>query len=414
MDELLTLDELSARVITELEHLNYAYNTVCGYRASFKRITRFAKSKGSDYFSEELGLLYLKERYNCELESFLQKQPQQAKHAIRSVRLLGDYQLHGIIVRRTVKTKSYVYPKQFENVLLAYDKECELKAYSLRGLRTRKQRLFFFIDYLNEQNISDINEINGALISGYLRTIVHHHEKSMAAILTTLRVFLRFLYLNGYTETDQSLNVPKYTKHYYPKVPTVWTADDVMALLATVDRANPVGKRDYAILLLVAKLGIRVGDLKNLKLSDLDWHKLEIHFTQQKTGNVITFPILDDVGWAIIDYLKEGRPKQSTSPHLFIRLHAPFVEFGKNANLHSIITKYIRNAGIEIPRQSRYGLHSLRHSLAGTLLEQGTPLPVISEILGHANPKSTAVYLRTSYKKLRLCTIDPEEVFMNE
>lgn len=414
MGELLTLDELSTKVIAELEHLNYAYNTICGYRASFKRITSFAKSKGSDYFSEEIGLLYLKERYDCELESFIQKQPQQAKQAIRSVRLLGDFQLHGIIVRRTVKTKAYVYPKKFEIVLLAYDKECELRAYSLRGLRTRRQRLFFFINYLNECNISDVKEIDGALISDYLRTIIHHHEKSMAAILTTLRVFLSFLYLNGYTETDQSLNVPKYTKHYYPKVPTVWTADDVKILLATVDRANPVGKRDYAILLLVAKLGIRVGDLKNLKLSDLNWHKQEIRFTQQKTGNVITFPILDDIGWAIIDYLKEGRPNQSTSPYLFIRLHAPFEEFGKNANLHSMITKYIRKAGIKVPRQSRYGLHSLRHSLAGTLLEQGTPLPVISEILGHANPKSTAVYLRTSYENLRLCTIDPEEVFMNE
>ena len=161
MDELLTLEELSAKVISELENLNYAYNTICGYRSSFKRITKFAKSKGCDYFTEEIGLLYLKEQYNCQLESFLQKQPQNVKHVIRSVRLLGDYQLHGVIIRRKVRTKAYEYPKQFENVLLAYEKECELRAYSLRGLRTRKQRLFFFIDYMDKQKISNVNEIDG-------------------------------------------------------------------------------------------------------------------------------------------------------------------------------------------------------------------------------------------------------------
>ena len=165
--------------------------------------------------------------------------------------------------------------------------------------------------------------------------------------------------------------------------------------------------------MLVAKLGIRVGDVKSLKLSDLDWHKQEICFIQEKTGNTINFPIIEDVGWAIIDYLKEGRPKQSTSKILFIRMHAPFEEFGQNANLHNIITKYTRKAGIKVPKGSRYGLHSLRHTLAGTLLAQGTPLPVISDILGHADPKSTAVYLRTSHENLRLCAIDPEEVFLN-
>lgn len=414
MNDLLTLKELSQKVIMELENLNYAYNTICGYRASFKRICNFAESIQTYYFTEELGLLYLNERYNCELESFTEKQPQKAKHAIRSVRLLGDYQLHGVVIRRMVKTKAYVYPKQFKSVLEAYERECELKAYSARGLRARKQRLFFFIDYLNEREILNVNEINGAIISDYVRTIVHHHEKSMAAILTTLRVFLRFLYLNEYTPSDQSLKVPRNTKYYYPKVPSVWKAEDVQTMLAIVDRGNPVGKRDYAILLLVAKLGIRVGDIKALKLTDFDWRKQEIKFFQEKTGNAVSYPILQDIGWAIIDYLKEGRPKASESPYLFIRMNAPFEAFGKNANLHTIITKYTRLAGIKVPKGNRCGLHSLRHTLAGTLLEQGIPLPVISDILGHADAKSTAVYLRTSFENLRVCTLDPEEVLQDE
>jgi len=414
MDDLLTLEELSKKVIKELENLNYTYNTICNYRTSFKRICNFAESVGTDYFTEEFGLLYLKKRYNCVLESFTQKQPQNVKHAIRSIRLLGDYQLHGVVIRRIIKTKAYVYPQQFKSVLVAYEKECELKAYTSRGLRTRKQRLFFFIDYLNERKILSVNEIDGVIISDYVRTIVHHHEKSMASILTTLRVFLRFLYLKNYTISDQSLNVPKNTRYYYPKVPCVWELEDVTKMLGMVDRGNPVGQRDYAILLLVAKLGIRVGDVKALKLADLDWHNQEIRFFQEKTGNAVTYPILKDIGWAIIQYLKEGRPKESTSPYLFIRMHAPFEEFGENANLYNMITKYTRLAGIKVPKGRRRGLHSLRHTLAGALLEQGTPLPIISDILGHANPKSTAVYLRTSFENLKVCALDPEEVLPND
>jgi site-specific recombinase XerD len=92
---------------------------------------------------------------------------------------------------------------------------------------------------------------------------------------------------------------------------------------------------------------------------------------------------------------------------------APFERFGENANLHNIISKYTRKAGIKIPKGKRHGLHSLRHTLAGTLLEQGTPLPVISEILGHINSKTTQKYLQIGIDELRKCSLDPDEVMKN-
>ncbi|WP_256832131.1 MULTISPECIES: site-specific integrase, partial [unclassified Paenibacillus] len=171
-------------------------------------------------------------------------------------------------------------------------------------------------------------------------------------------------------------------------------------------------KRDYAILLLVAKLGMRVSDIKALKLSDLNWETKTITIVQEKTKVGVTYPILHDVGWALIDYLRHARPI-CESPYVFVRLNAPFEAFGENANLHNIITQYIRLAGITVPRGKRHGLHSLRHSLASTLLEQGASLAVISEILGHVDSKSTAVYLHTDLNGLKSCALDPEEVFRN-
>lgn len=407
------IEELAAEVIKELEKLNYAYNTICGLRASFKRICAFAREKGEIYFSENLGRDYLKERYGCIIDYCQESFPKKGKQAIRSVRLLGDYQLHGVIVRRIVKRKGYVKPPQFEEVLTAYEKECESNQYSQRGMRTRLQRLFFFVDYLSLRKVMDVNEITPGIISDYVISISPKHEKSISSILTTLRVFLRFLYLNRYTEKDLSLSIPKQNKYHYPKVPSTWEQDEVKHMLDVIDRGSPLGKRDYALLLLVAKLGIRAGDIKALKLTDLNWDTKTITIMQEKTKVEITYPILHDVGWALIDYLQNARPVCDV-PYIFVRLNAPFKEFGENANLHNIITKYIRLAGITVPRGKRHGLHSLRHSLASTLLEQGEPLAVISEILGHMDSKSTSVYLHTDLNGLKACALDPEEVFRND
>ena len=406
------IEALAAEVIEKLKQVNYAYHTVCGYQRSFNRICAFARDGDELYFSEELGKEYLRKRYGCTVNYYLEAFPPQAKEAIRSVRLLGDYQLHGVIIRRIVKRKGYIKPPQFEEVLTAYEKECDNNEYSRRGMRTRLQRLFFFVDYLSLRKVIDIGGITPEIISNYVISIYPKHEKSIASILTTLVVFLRFLYLNGYIAKDLSLSVPKQNKYYYPAVPSTWDPTEVKRMLEAVDRGSPLGKRDYAILLLVAKLGIRAGDIKALKLSDLNWTAKTITITQEKTDIEVTYPILHDVGWALIDYLQNSRSVCET-PYLFVRLHAPFEAFGENANLHNIITKYTRLAGITVPHGKRHGLHSLRHSLASTLLEQGASLAVISEILGHVDSKSTSVYLHTDLNGLRACALDPEEVFQN-
>ncbi|MGY1423915.1 site-specific integrase [Bacillus cereus] len=412
MENRIPVEELVSKVLSELERLNYAYNTICGYRAFYKKVISFAKTRDEVYFSEALGRDFLKETYNCTVNYYQESMPKGLKGPIRRIRVLGDYQLHNVIIRRIIKKSGYVKPPQFESELTAYEKECENNEYSKRGLRTRIQRLFFFIDYLDNRNVQESNDITAEIISDYVKTIYRYHEKSIAAILTALRVYLRFLYLNQYTKEDLSLKVPKQSKYYYPPVPSVWNKEDVIHMLNSIDRGNPTGKRDYAILLLVAKLGIRVGDIKSLKLSGLNWQTKIIEIKQNKTKSTVSYPILKDIGWALIDYLKNARPI-SNSPFVFIRMNAPYEAFGKDANLHNIITKYTRLSGITVSNGKRHGLHSLRHTLASTLLEQGTPLPIISEVLGHYNSKSTNVYLHTGMDGLRKCAIDPEGVLKN-
>lgn len=177
-------------------------------------------------------------------------------------------------------------------------------------------------------------------------------------------------------------------------------------LLQAIDRGNPSGQRDYAIILLAARLGIRTLDIKRLQLADLDWAKSRIELRSSKTGELVYLPLLPDIGWAIIEYLKNGRPKVD-SPYVFLRHLAPLEPFSDEDRLNQIIAKYMRIARIPISPHKKRGMHSLRHTLASRLLAEHTPLPIISDILGHASTESTATYLKVDVDQLRQCALDP-------
>ena len=138
---------------------------------------------------------------------------------------------------------------------------------------------------------------------------------------------------------DLSPSVPNPKPCYAPELPSTWTADEVSRLTDGIDRGNPTGKRDYAMLLMVARLGLRASDIKSMLISDVDWSARTISITQHKTGVPLELPLLDDIGWAVIDYLREGRPKAATCPQLFVRQVAPFDAFGATANLTNILIR---------------------------------------------------------------------------
>jgi len=158
------------------------------------------------------------------------------------------------------------------------------------------------------------------------------------------------------------------------------------------------------MLVIGADLGIRQCDLLNLAPSNFDWEKNEIFFVQSKTGTSVTLPLPERVGLAVIDYLKNGRPGTNCKS-LFVMHRSPYGQFG---NAWYIIDKYMTRAGIENLNERRHGFHSLRHSIAGAMLEADTPLPVISEVLGHINTNTTSRYLKIDIPNLRQCALEVE------
>jgi len=223
-------------------------------------------------------------------------------------------------------------------------------------------------------------------------------------------VFFRHLYRTGFVRVDLSEKLPTVKANRQFRLPRVWRQEDVLAVLASIDRGNPVGKRDYAILLLITRYGLRSVDVKSMNLSDLQWSENVIQIVQSKTRKVLRLPLLRDVGWAIIDYLQNGRPV-CECPEVFLTSTVPIRPFGcHSCGLNAILAKRVRQAGVKIPREVPKGLHSLRHTLASVMLAHDVELPVISSVLGHVTSEATDRYLHVDVKRLKECALDPEEV----
>ena len=157
-------------------------------------------------------------------------------------------------------------------------------------------------------------------------------------------------------------------------------------------------------------VGLRVGDLRRLELGWFDWRAKTLALTQHKTGLPLRLPLPGDVGWAVIDYIRNGRPEAGCA-QVFLKHRYPFTAFGSSSSASCRLRYYARRAGIMFPARRSHGLHSLRGALAVAMLQAGTPPPVVTAVLGHAAARTTAAhYLRLDTEHLRRCALDVEDV----
>ena len=322
------------------------------------------------------------------------------------LRYLDDGQFH----RDVRKTKPhFICPECFRPEYEAFCEEMLYRGYSNATADSNVQKVRLLINYLTEQGVTTSADITIRHIDGFLKTIEGKAVKYVGVFLYVFRNYFSFLHDRGYTDYGLVPRLPKVRAPRNASIPYVWSKEDIRKLLGAIDRNDPKGKRDYAILLIAVRLGLRIGDIRGLKQSSIDWNRSMINLTMAKTGQNIELPLLKDIGWAIIDYLQNGRPS-TNSECLFVRHKAPFTAFGDRNAFNKELHRYIVKAGLNFPDDRHHGMHSLRSTLAGNMLEVKSPLPIISETLGHQSVNTTSIYLKIDIEGLRKCAIDPEEV----
>jgi integrase len=400
-----TLSALVLSLDAALQRLGYKDLTLAWYRACWRRLGRFFAARGVEEFSLDLAMAWVDEACG----GFFQKEQTGTLkptdvYLFRIAQMLGDYALHGAVLRRYSRSVNKLTGEDADTVARF---QAWLQAADLARSTVRVYGMVAgeFVAFMGTRG--GLARCDADSIGAFVATLAGYQVKTVEQKLCAVRSFLRFAAVDGLVAVATLDAVPAVPSSKQARIPSVWERGDVARILDAVDRGNPGGKRDYAIILLIARLGLRGVDVRRLEFGDFDWPGNRLSIVQAKTGHRVQLPLLKEVGWAVIDYIRHARPV-CDCPQVFLRHTAPIGPFSDDDHLHQILVKHARVAHVRVSEKRRHGMHSLRHTLATRLMEDGTPVEQIADILGHQSIESTGVYLKSSLGLLAKCALDPD------
>jgi integrase/recombinase XerD len=262
--------------------------------------------------------------------------------------------------------------------------------------------------YLKGLGLSHLHELSPPVLSAFIterrRGGNINSKSTLQGFCSTLRVFLRYLYREGLTTCDLSATIEGPQIYRLSDIPRSISWDEVRRMLEVVDRRTPLGRRDYAVLLLLVTYGLRAREVAALTLDDIDWKRERLFVPERKAGHSTAYPLSPVVGEAILDYLQNGRP-QTTQRQVFFRVVAPCVPLTWKA-IGSRTSHYLHKAGISVARP---GSHTLRHACVQRLVDAHFSLKTIGDYVGHRSPASTEIYTKVDVETLRELALGPGE-----
>lgn len=405
----ISLEEVIATVDAFLVELGLSDQTLSTYRRfGFNYYRSEFLAAGCDTYSEDLA------------ESLVVKFHQQVHNGQRSERDFRTIRKVHELMKECVKNGEIHYHDlpfwkiqspcdELKETLARYLTRMEQLGYSELTIRDANSIIRLFLLHMDSKEKHSTRCLSAEDIENYLPILYKKWHSGMSNPIYYLRGFFAFLYESQQICQDLSLvmNVKAANKI---RVKEGFETGEIEAMLASVDRSTPLGKRNFAMIILAVHSGLRQIDVLNLKLKDIHWKDAEISIVQRKTNRQLILPLDQETGDAIADYILYGRPA-SESPFVFLRSVAPYTNLKIGSCIGSrIVQKYASLAGVTWTVEERKGFHSFRRSLGRDLLVNDVPLCTISEILGHADRNSTKQYLSIDIKHLRECALSLNEL----
>ncbi len=262
-----------------------------------------------------------------------------------------------------------------------------------------------YFSWLQHKGYKTLKRVDAAVIQEFFRiTSLEMKSSAVYNVRLYMKKLYQFLARNGYSDTDYALLFTFRVSRERPQQPAA-DPEEVRMTLETVDRNTKQGKRDYAILLLGAVLGMRAGDIIRLKLRDIDWANGEIRFCQTKTSEPTVLPLTEEVGEALKRYILDARPA-CAHDEIFIRINAPHQPFVDGTGIQYLYTEYRRKAGLSRTAFDGKGFHSLRRAVGKGMITSGVPVTTVAQVLGHSNITSTKKYIALDSVHLKECALD--------
>lgn len=385
-----------------LDRTHFSLDSIRAYNSSWDRLTVFMSENGYHEFNPDVSNAYIIHRFGTTDRRELKTRQKKECHHLD---VLLDIQSEGLIRVSNIIRKTYSFDGPDSIAFNKYfDEISQIKAH--RSVENEIAQLYMLYSFLQEHKFSLSTLKPSDLVEYVIYLDKRRPGKGHNGYVSTTRNFFKYLCGNSYLQNNTEslwLSLLKHRDTSHKTIPSTFTTEQVEKIIQSIDRTQRRGKRDYAMVLLASRYGMRSSDIVGLRFCNLDWGNNRISFVQQKTKKRVTLPLSEEVGSAIIDYIQYARPDVE-SPFVFMSATAPFRPI-KSTSVGAHIEEWLRTAGIN-QFQFRHGTHIFRHSLATNLMGLNEPIPVISEILGHSSTDTTMEYLRVSVPMLRKCSLD--------
>lgn len=388
-----SLDALSTR--------GHHPTTILRYRKTWTELERFMASQNVSTYSPVIGKTFLSEIISNKPISSLSASKKDKR---RHIKVLNDVLKTGKIGEGDYDRLSYDFPGHTGNIFREYIAILR-PVMSPATIRNYERNLNYLYEFLTVLHL-DSCQLTASLITTFFTHLAAKTTlRNCNGISYSIKSFVFYLcdskLLNN-NNKDYWCPLFRFSRPIR-KLPSVYTKEEVEQILHCIDRSTAIGKRDYAICLIAARFGIRASDIVHLKFKNIDWENNLIEIVQEKTKVPNRFPLSEEIGMALIDYIQYGR-SNSDVPEIFLTCTNP-VRSMDPKSLPCIITKHMRIAGIKINGR-KHGPHAFRHSMASNLLSLNETLPVISEILGHQSTRSTSTYIKVNDQALSACALE--------
>lgn len=383
-----SVDELVTQAGCALAELGYAPSTIRRYATTWNKVRRWCSLHGVECFGADQEQQVIE---GLGLDGDPLSTP--GRGALRHIRTLLSVDAEGTVP--AVSRSAPGVPKRFERVFGEYVAHLEGRRLAHS---TQLGQLSIIRKFLSGLVVTDLGDLSAGDVAAHMEACSQLAMQTRARVLYALRGFARWAAGEGWCSASVAAAMPIIPGHKHASLPSTYAAGEVAAVVASAGKECP--RRDRAMLLLASVLGMRAGDIRALRLGDIDWRAREVRFTQAKTGRSVRLPLPEEVLLAVADYLRGERP-QIVDDHVFVRHRAPYGHFEGTANsFHDAATGAFERAGVDTSGK-HHGMHSLRHSAATGMLSGGTAYPVISGILGHSNANTTRRYMAVDVEALR-------------
>ena len=386
--------ELENELLERLKARGCSSITITRYRYLCNSIISWLKDKGAK--------CYIKEDSNAFLQDYLCKHG--SNQYYRNLRTVV-FRLNDLINGKwedvhSDKGKHFSLSDEFIDIVNKYCSSETDKGLASGTIRYKRYAISWFFHELGMLQCFSLAQLSPKLIVMTCTRITDHN------LWSEIRLFLKYLVIEEKLEKDYSTLIPHYHKPYV--IPSVYSINEIKRIEKAIDTSTIQGKRDYAIILLASRMGLRSGDIVKLKIEDIKG-KDELNIIQQKTGKILHLPLIDEVSSAIIDYLAV-RPS-SVAKEIFLSVCAPYNPISTGA-IRNSLKKYIADAGIDVGNRKK-GPHSLRSSLASSMVNDDISYETVRKVLGHSSNNAIKHYARIDVEKLRQYCLEPPKVSGN-